>query len=117
MATPGDATGERNVESQIPPEVRAGERKEYDDVDKCRCEPFRTWASCPAVPSQTAGNRTTIAFPLTRKDVAEMCGTTLHTVSRILTAWEKAGLIATSRQRVTIGNPAEIRRLADEPPH
>jgi CRP-like cAMP-binding protein len=66
---------------------------------------------------QTAGNRTTIAFPLTRKDVAEMCGTTLHTVSRILTGWEKAGLIATRRQRVTIGNPAEIRRLADEPPH
>ena len=46
-----------------------------------------------------------------------MCGTTLHTVSRILTGWEKAGLIATRRQRVTIGNPAEIRRLADEPPH
>lgn len=59
---------------------------------------------------------TTINFPLTRKDVAEMCGTTLHTVSRVLTSWEKAELIATSRQRVTIRQLLGIRHIADDLP-
>jgi CRP-like cAMP-binding protein len=56
---------------------------------------------------------TKIDFPLTRKDLAAMCGATLHTASRILTAWEKAALIATSRQRVTIRQPAALRRIAE----
>lgn len=63
----------------------------------------------------TADNRTTIEFPLTRRDVAQMCGTTLHTASRVLTGWEKAGLIATSRQRVTIRKLAAIQRIAEDP--
>jgi CRP-like cAMP-binding protein len=66
---------------------------------------------------QAAGDGTTIDFPLTRKDVAEMCGATLHTASRILTAWEKAELITTRRQSVTIRKLAEIRRIAGDPPH
>jgi hypothetical protein len=32
-----------------------------------------------------------IDFPLSKQDIAEMTGTTLHTVSRIFTAWEAAG--------------------------
>ena len=35
-----------------------------------------------------------IDFPITRQDVAEMTGATLHTVSRILSAWESQGLVA-----------------------
>jgi CRP-like cAMP-binding protein len=54
----------------------------------------------------------TIDFPLTRKDIAEMCGTTLHTVSRILSAWEKAGLVVSTRQRVTIRRMPEITKIA-----
>jgi CRP-like cAMP-binding protein len=60
---------------------------------------------------------TTIDVPLTRKDVAEMCGATLHTASRLLTAWEKAGLITTRHQRVTIRKFAGIRRIAEDPSH
>ena len=55
-----------------------------------------------------------IAFPITRQDVAEMCGATLYTVSRVLTAWEKAGYIATHRKHLTIRNFPEIHRLAGE---
>jgi CRP/FNR family transcriptional regulator, nitrogen oxide reductase regulator len=55
---------------------------------------------------------TRIDFRLTRKHVAEISGTTLHTASRILTAWEKAGWIVTYRQRVTLCNSCEIRRIA-----
>ena len=64
---------------------------------------------------QMAGPGTLIDFPVTRKDVAEMCGATLHTVSRILTAWEKAGLLATDHRRITIRDPAALQRIAEDP--
>lgn len=57
---------------------------------------------------------TAIKFPLRRKDVADISGTTLHTASRILTAWEKAGLLVTSNQHLTIRQPAELRRIAED---
>lgn len=59
-------------------------------------------------------NDAAIEFPLTRQDLAEMCGATLYTVSRVLTAWEKAGYITTRRKQLTIRNYPEIRRLAGE---
>lgn len=58
------------------------------------------------------GQRAVIDFPVTRQDLAELCGATLYTVSRVLTAWEKAGYITTHRQKLTIRNFPEIRRLA-----
>lgn len=67
-----------------------------------------------ADPGRAGGEGAVIEFPLTRRDVAEMCGATLHTVSRVLTAWEKAGYIATHRRRLTIHRPETLRRLAGE---
>lgn len=55
-----------------------------------------------------------IEFPLRRKDLADMAGTTLHTASRVLTAWEKAGLVITCNQRLTIRYVSEIRRIAED---
>lgn len=57
---------------------------------------------------------TAITFPLRRKDVADIAGTTLHTASRILTAWQKAGLLASQRQRLTIRHPSQLLRIAEE---
>ncbi len=68
--------------------------------------------------AQQAGHGTTrgtaIAFPLRRKDVADISGTTLHTASRILTAWEKAGLLVTRKQHLTIRQPMAILRIAED---
>lgn len=57
---------------------------------------------------------TAIPFPLRRKDVADVAGTTLHTASRILTGWEKAGLLINKRRCLTIRNPSELFRIAEE---
>jgi CRP-like cAMP-binding protein len=57
---------------------------------------------------------TTIRFPLTRKDLAAVAGTTLHTASRVLTAWEKSGLVATDRRHVTLRQPEALRAIAEE---
>ena len=44
------------------------------------------------------GGVTRIDFPITRQDIAEMTGTTLHTVSRVLSSWEGQGLVEGGRQ-------------------
>jgi CRP/FNR family transcriptional regulator, nitrogen oxide reductase regulator len=55
-----------------------------------------------------------IEFPLSRQDIAEMTGTTLHTVSRTMSAWEQAGLIDGGRQRIVIKDPHALVRIAEE---
>jgi CRP-like cAMP-binding protein len=55
-----------------------------------------------------------IDFPITRQDLAEMTGTTLHTVSRTLSAWEERGLIEAGRQRIVVREPHALLILADE---
>lgn len=63
---------------------------------------------------KTGSGGTEIDFPLSRKDVAEMCGASLHTVSRTLKSWEIQGAIRTNQQRLTIRNIEEIRRRAED---
>ncbi len=54
-----------------------------------------------------------IDFPISRQDIAEMTGTTLHTVSRLLTAWEDKGLVKSARQKVTVVEPHRLLLLAE----
>ena len=54
-----------------------------------------------------------IDFPISRQDVAEMTGTTLHTVSRILSAWEQQGLVEGGRQRIVLRDAHRLHRLAE----
>ncbi len=43
-----------------------------------------------------------IDFPITRQDLSELTATTLHTVSRLLSSWEKQGLVLSKRKRITV---------------
>jgi len=54
-----------------------------------------------------------IDFPISRQNVAEMTGTTLHTVSRILSAWESKGLVEGGRQRIVLCDPEQLHVLAE----
>ncbi|KFG69057.1 Crp/Fnr family transcriptional regulator [Microvirga sp. BSC39] len=54
-----------------------------------------------------------IDFPISRQDVAEMTATTLHTVSRILSAWEDQGLVESGRQKISIRNPHKLFMIAE----
>src|SRR6188508_937964 len=54
-----------------------------------------------------------IDFPISRQDVAEMTGTTLHTVSRIISAWEEQGWVDGGRQRIVIRNPHRLFIVAE----
>jgi CRP-like cAMP-binding protein len=55
-----------------------------------------------------------IDLTLTRQDLAEMSGTTLYTVSRILSRWEEEGLVIAERERVTVRNPHGLARIVEE---
>ena len=57
---------------------------------------------------------TVIEFPLRRKDIADIAGTTLHTASRILADWERRGLLITRKQQLTISSTEGISRIAEE---
>lgn len=56
-----------------------------------------------------------IDFPISRQDLAEMTGTTLHSVSRVLSAWEKSGLVEGGRQRIVLADPHGLFELANKP--
>lgn len=55
-----------------------------------------------------------IDFPISRQDIAEMTGTTLHTVSRIISAWEERGLVESGRQKITVCEPHQLLLIADD---
>ncbi len=62
------------------------------------------------------GSGIRIDFPISRQDVAEMTGTTLHTVSRTLSAWEEQGIVEGGRQKITICRPDVLAAIAEERP-
>lgn len=66
---------------------------------------------------QQAGRKTEegilIDFPVTRQDLAEMTGTTLHTVSRVMTAWEAKGIVASARKRVVVRDAHRLHVIAE----
>lgn len=49
-----------------------------------------------------------IAFPLRRKDIADISGTTLHTVSRTLNDWRRRGLVVDDRSGLTLTSPEKL---------
>lgn len=49
-----------------------------------------------------------IDFPITRQDLSEMTGTTLHTVSRMLSAWQRQGVIESQRKHITVCDPHKL---------
>jgi CRP-like cAMP-binding protein len=61
------------------------------------------------------GHLVEVPFPLSRQDIADMTGTTLHTVSRTLAAWEQRGLVECGRRLVAVADVAGLTALAEAP--
>lgn len=54
-----------------------------------------------------------IELSLSRQDIAEMTGTTLYTISRLLSEWERNGIVETGRERILILQPHQLVRIAE----
>lgn len=57
-----------------------------------------------------------IDFPVSRQDVADMTGTTLYTVSRLLSGWEERGFVRGGRQRIVIVDANALIAIAEDLP-
>jgi CRP/FNR family transcriptional regulator, nitrogen oxide reductase regulator len=53
-----------------------------------------------------------IAFPVTRQNISDMTGTTLHTVSRLLSAWQKQGILESTRRHIVVTDPHRLVLLS-----
>jgi CRP-like cAMP-binding protein len=67
---------------------------------------------------QQAGRRidagVLIDLPLSRDDLAQMTGTTLYTVSRVVSRWEHEKILEAGRQRLVIKQPHALATIADD---
>jgi CRP-like cAMP-binding protein len=50
---------------------------------------------------------------LSRQNIADYSGTTLYTVSRTLSAWEKNGWVKSGREQIVITNPHALVQFAE----
>jgi CRP-like cAMP-binding protein len=55
-----------------------------------------------------------VEVSLTREELAQMTGTTLFSVSRLLSAWEERGIVKPRREGVTICDVPMLRTVAEE---
>lgn len=55
-------------------------------------------------------------MPITREELAQLTGTNLYQVSRILSKWEQAGYISTGRKQVTLLKAHELVAIAEDLP-
>lgn len=54
-----------------------------------------------------------IVHPITRQELADLTGTSLFTVSRLVASWESDGLLHTSRGAMTVVDPEGLERAAE----
>jgi len=57
-----------------------------------------------------------IGFPVSRQDIAEMTGTTLYTVSRLMSTWEERGILSGGRQHIVLLKPHALVAIAEDLP-
>jgi CRP/FNR family transcriptional regulator, nitrogen oxide reductase regulator len=56
-----------------------------------------------------------IDFPLSRQELADYIGTTIFTVSRILSTWEKKGWIKSKREQIIVCDPHSLVLFSEHP--
>ena len=49
---------------------------------------------------------------LTRQEIADLCGTTMETVIRVISRWGKDGILSTEAEGFRIGEPEALERIA-----
>jgi len=51
---------------------------------------------------------------LSRQAIADLCGTTLSTASRVLSGWDRRGILVAGREHVVIVRPHDLVAIADD---
>jgi len=72
---------------------------------------FVTLADRMGTKTETA---TVIPLPLSRQELADLLGTTLETTIRLMSRWQKEGLIVTEREGFAVPDLTALRRIGEE---
>jgi len=64
----------------------------------------------------SVGDGVLIDLPLSREDLAQLTGTTMYTVSRIVKRWEVAGILRAGRQQILVRQPHTLASIAADAP-
>lgn len=57
------------------------------------------------------GNKFRLTVPLTRQEIGEMAGTTVETTIRVMSRWQKEGLLRTDHHILTVLSKDELERI------
>lgn len=63
---------------------------------------------------QQLGKTVRLVVPLTRQEIGEMAGTTVETTIRVMSRWQKEGLVETDHHVVTILDTAKFENVLQE---
>jgi CRP-like cAMP-binding protein len=55
-----------------------------------------------------------VEIGLSREELAQLTGTTLFTVSRLLSQWEKQGIVSSRREAVVVCDVQALAALSEE---
>ena len=55
-----------------------------------------------------------IQVSLTREELAQMTGTSLFTISRVLSRWAEQGFVHPLREAVVVNDPRRLESIGDE---
>jgi CRP-like cAMP-binding protein len=58
-----------------------------------------------------------VALALSRQDLAQLSGTSLFTVSRMISAWKRQGILELGRRRVEVRDPKKLKAIAEAAGH
>ncbi len=64
---------------------------------------------------QMAPEGNEITIKMTNEELAQMAGTTLYTVSRIVTKWERSGIVRTGRGKLTVVDAQRLIQITRGP--
>lgn len=57
------------------------------------------------------GDRARLTVPLTRQEIGEMAGTTVESTIRVMSKWQKEGILMTNRQVVTLQSVSRMEAI------
>lgn len=81
-----------------------------------RTENRIAWALLALQQQSSQSTRTMILIPkgLSQRDLAEMAGTTIYTVSRTLRSWQQQGILTKRYRQIALHRPEELVALASQ---
>ncbi len=92
-------------------------RTAHDSVTSLAADPVEARLAATLVriatrEGQAAGSRVTLPFHLTRQSLADMTGTTVETAIRIMSRWQRGGLVLDEHGHLVLSDVAALREIA-----